>query len=255
MARPGRPPRRRGFPIPGLILAAGALLLVATSRAGDARFYPAPLGAPRTTIYLIDNGFHSDLALPRAALAAAPALSRAAARTSDKPWVLVGWGDARFYTASGFSSARMADALRALVWPGNPSVIHLEGIASQPDMAFVDVQTRTIEVSDAGLERMLARIDRSLARDAAGAPVRAPGEVGADEAFFRSVEPFSLVHLCNHWTAEALNAAGLPVDLALDTLPVGLRLDLALRARISSGSAPGAGPRAGARPGRAGSTG
>ena len=53
-----------------------------------------------------------------------------------------------------------------------------------------------------------------------------------DEAFFASVERFSLVHLCNDWTAELLNAAGLPTTPVLDTLPAGLWLDLQLRAGL-----------------------
>jgi uncharacterized protein (TIGR02117 family) len=253
MARRRPPPGRRRLPILALAFAALALLVALTSRPRDPSLYPPVIGAPRTTIYLIDNGFHSDLALPRAALAADPLLARALAMTSDKPWILVGWGDARFYTASGFSAARGADALRALFGTHNPSVVHLEGIASQPDTAFVDATSREIEVSDAGLARMTARIDQAFARGPDGGPERAAGVVGADEAFFRGAEAFNLTHLCNHWTAQVLNAAGLPVSLALDTLPAGLRLDLALSARISGGSVPGTALPAGGRPGRAGS--
>ncbi|MDR3512973.1 MAG: DUF2459 domain-containing protein [Caulobacteraceae bacterium] len=232
MARPRRSPRRRGLPILGLILAVGALLILATSRAGDARLYPLAIGVPRTTVYLIDNGLHSDIALPRQALAGDPVLARAAAMTTGAPWLMIGWGDERFYTGQGLSLARIEDGARAVLWPRNRAVVHLEGVADQPDMAFVDANARPIEVSDAGLARMVARIDRSLARGADGAPVRIAAPVGADEAFFLSSERFDLTHLCNHWTAEVLNAAGLPVNLALDTLPAGLRLDLAVRSQV-----------------------
>ena len=67
--------------------------------------------------------------------------------------------------------------------------------------------------------------------DAGGQPVRIAGAAPPDTAFFRSVEPFSLIHLCNHWTAELLNAAGLPTTPVLDTIPAGLRLDLRMRAK------------------------
>ena len=49
------------------------------------------------------------------------------------------------------------------------------------------------------------------------------------QGFFVSGEGFSLVHLCNHWEAELLHAAGLPTTPVLDTLPAGLVLDLKLR--------------------------
>jgi uncharacterized protein (TIGR02117 family) len=207
------------------------VLILATAKSGDPTLYPAAAGASRTTIYLIDNDFHSDLALPRQALAGAPALARAAAMTTNAPWILVGWGDQRFYEGQGVSLERAGEAARALFWPGNGAVVHLEGIADQPDMAFVNEHARAIELSNAGLSRLVARVDRSLATDAKGAPEPAPGSAWADEAFFVSGERFDLFHQCNHWTAEALNAAGLPVSLALDTLPAGLRLDLDLRSR------------------------
>lgn len=247
MARPRKSPRRRGLPILGLILACGVLLILVTSRGGDARLYPAAVGAPRTPIYLIDNGFHSDIALPRQALAGDPVLARAAAMTTAAPWVLVGWGDERFYTAQGVTLARARDAARALFGPREPAVVHIEGVADQPDMAFVDAHARMIEVSDQGLARMTARIDRSLARGSDGGPVRLAAPVGVDEAFFLSGERFDWSHVCNHWTAEALNAAGLPVSLALDTLPAGLRLDLAIRSGVSRETTPDEGPRVSAR--------
>jgi hypothetical protein len=57
-------------------LAAGALagLLVvwalSTIRPREPALYPAPPGGPAVVVYLIDNGFHTDLALPRAQIAA-----------------------------------------------------------------------------------------------------------------------------------------------------------------------------------------
>ena len=59
-----------------------------------------------------------------------------------------------------------------------------------------------------------------------------PSEHAAGEAFFKSSEGFSLAHLCNHWTAGLLVAAGLPMTPVLDTLPAGLRLDLRLRSGV-----------------------
>jgi hypothetical protein len=218
---------------------------MATSRAGDAGLYPPAAGAPMTAIYVVDNGWHSDLGLPRAALIGDPLLGRAVAQATDKDWVMVGWGDARFYRESGVSVARGVDGLRALFEPGNASVVHLQGVSIRPDMAFVDAKSTVIEVSDAGMARLVARIDASLASDR-GAAIRAPGAAGQDEAFLDGDEPFSLIHLCNHSTGEALNAAGLPVSLALDTLPAGLRLDLQLRRWLSGVASPVAsGARAG----------
>jgi hypothetical protein len=108
--------------------------------------------------------------------------------------------------------------------------VHLEGVARAPDPRLAGVHR--IVLSRAGLAALLVRLDRSFARGPDGGPVASPAKRYPDEGFFRSVESFSLIHLCNHWTAELLSAAGLPVTPLLDTLPAGLWVDLKLRARI-----------------------
>jgi Protein of unknown function (DUF2459) len=146
------------------------------------------------------------------------------------PWVLIGWGDARFYEASSSALSRIPDGMAALIG-GRPTVVHLEGVWGQPDLVW-RTGVRPITLSQAGLAALLARADRSLILNYAGAPVISPIHREPGEAFFASRERFSLVHLCNHWTAELLHAAGLPTTPVLDTVPAGLRLDLGLRAGV-----------------------
>jgi uncharacterized protein (TIGR02117 family) len=224
-------PGRLSSVLGGLLLVLVAVV-VTTARPGDRRLYPVLSGAPATTVFLIDNGFHSDLVVPSGAFGTqARVVREAVAATTDKPWIVIGWGDARFYTEDGFSSARVADALRSLFAPGNPSVIRFEGLAASPDQIW-RVGVRPIRLSNAGLQRMLAHIDQSLAMDGDGHPAPALGAAVDDVRFFRSTESFSLIHLCNHWTALNLNAAGLPVAPVIDTLPAGLVLDLKARAGL-----------------------
>jgi len=204
------------------------LLTLATAKGGSPALYPARPGRG-ITVYLVDNGWHSDIAVPTAAIEArGDELAAAARETSAAPWMLIGWGDARFYEASSSALSRIPDGLAALLG-GRPTVVHLEGAFAAPDRTW-DRGVRAIALSRAGLAALLARADRSLARGPGGAPVMAPIHREPGEAFFASGERFSLVHLCNHWTAELLHAAGLPVTPVLDTLPAGLALDLRLRA-------------------------
>ncbi len=215
-------------------LAAILLLLIAltlaTSRHGDARLYPPPAGAG-VTLFVVDNGFHSDLAIPRAVLIAhgGPA-GRATALASTEPWVLVGWGDEGFYEGEGFSAARIVDGLAALAGLHRRTVVHLEGHPASPDRTWRDGVHR-IAVSTAGLDALLARLDQSFALDAGGGPIRLLFRRTPGEMFFAGRGHFSALHLCNHQTAALLAAAGLPTTPVLDTLPAGLVLDLKLRAR------------------------
>jgi len=152
------------------------------------------------------------------------------AATTNAPWIVLGWGDEGFFTATGVSAARAADGLRALFAPGNPSVVRIEGLPRSPDQIYARKAVRGILVTHVGLGALEARAESSLAHDASGGPIRGPVSVERDTAFFRSVEHFSILRVCNHWTADLLNAAGLPVTPVIDTIPAGLKLDLSLRA-------------------------
>jgi uncharacterized protein (TIGR02117 family) len=223
-------PRARLGGLAGMVVAFLLLLTAATAKGRDPALYPAKPGQD-VAIFLVDNGWHSDIAVPTASIEArGDALADAARRTSSAPWMLIGWGDARFYVASSSALGRMPDGLAALAG-GRPTVVHLEGAFSAPDRTW-GRGVRPIRLSRAGLAALLARADRSLALGPDGTPVMAPIRRVPDEAFFASGERFSLVHLCNHWTAELLNAAGLPVTPVLDTVPAGFALDLELRAGL-----------------------
>jgi len=223
--------RASGRGVAAIIVLLLLLATLATAKGGDGRLYPPQPGAG-VTLYLVDNGFHTDLAIPRALLVAHGGPSGAAAlATTTDPWVTAGWGDASFYEGQGWSAARIGDGLRALFAPHNRSVVHLQGVDRRPDLAWRS-GVHPIAVSRAGLAAMLRRLDASFAADASGRPVPSPVRRDPNEAFFASRESFSALHLCNHWTAELLAAAGAPTTPVLDTLPAGLWLDLKLRAGL-----------------------
>jgi hypothetical protein len=214
------------------VLAAAFLFAVAaivTARPGDKALYPVASGE-KAVVYVINNGFHTDIAVPASALAArGGALAAAAGAVPADPWMVIGWGDASFYTAKGVSLARVGDGLRALFKPGNPSVIRIFGVSRDPAVAYEPGVATPVALSPAGLDRMLGRMEASM-KLSAGAPVRAGARTTPDEAFFDSVEHFSILRLCNHWTSDMLAAAGLPMTPLVDGLAPTLMTDLSLRA-------------------------
>lgn len=220
--------RRKRFRIALVVF--GLFLLAAglTAAPGDKALYPARPGE-QATVYVINNGYHTDIAVPAAAIAARGGpLAAAASSAPAAPWVVIGWGDASFYTAKGVSLARLADGLRALFKPGNASVVRVFGVSRDPALAYDPGVATPVALSAAGLEKMLARMEASLVlKDAA--PVRASGLSAPDEFFFDSVEHFSILRLCNHWTSDMLASAGLPMTPMLDGLAPALMADLAWR--------------------------
>ncbi|NJC40526.1 hypothetical protein GGQ87_000784 [Brevundimonas alba] len=178
---------------------------------GDAVRWQAADGAQAVELHLLDNGFHTDLAVPRAAIEARPGpLADAVRQLAPGDWILIGWGDARFYVDQSPIESRLPDGARAFFRPGNPSVIMLDPAQRDPRAAFAEEGRRTFRLTPAGFEALAAHIEASL-DVSSGAPRIAAAREGDDARFFASRETFSVAHLCNHWTAGGLNAAGLPV--------------------------------------------
>lgn len=205
------PPTLHGF---GRLLAAAGIAIVAAlwtwTAPGDPRLMTAAT-APGVTVHLLDNGFHTDLAVPRAAFDLAPGpLADAVASLGPGDWVRVGWGDARFYVDQSPIGDRLPDGVRAFFRPGNRSVVMLDPEQGDPARGYPATARRSLSLSEAGVIAMTRRVERSL--DLSGGAARIAAARPDDDArFFASRETFSILHLCNHWTASVLNAAGVPV--------------------------------------------
>lgn len=212
------------------LVGAFTALALATARPGDPAVFPPKPAEPRVTAFLSHNGYHAELALPATFIRGHGGATADALEHLDPPrWVLIGWGDARFYRGTGWSLQRVGDGLRAL-WPDNPAVLRLTPLHRAPDQAFAHGVLR-VELSEVGAERLLRRVDRSF-RTVDGRTIPASA-AGGSAMYFQSVERFSASRLCNNWTGELLRAAGVPTTPALHVLPQGLVWDVRLRKRTS----------------------
>ncbi|MDP3803909.1 DUF2459 domain-containing protein [Brevundimonas sp.] len=196
-------------------LAVGGLAVVAAvwtwTAPGDPALWPAGADAAGVEVHLLDNGFHTDLAVPRRFLEARPGpLAEAVRSLAPGDWILIGWGDAKFYVDQSPMENRLPDGLRAFFRPGNASVIMLDPAQRDPRAAFAPGARRTLRLSGAGFEAMADHIQNSMELTD-GRPRIAAARADDDARFFASREHFSIGHLCNHWSAGVLNAAGLPV--------------------------------------------
>lgn len=194
----------------GLILAALVGLtaaLVTWEKPGAA----VPPGGDPVVVYLLDNGFHTDLVVPRAALARRGGpLAQATALLEPGDWIIIGWGDARFYVDQSPISDRLPDGARAFFRPGNPSVVMLDPEREDPRARYAEDGRAALTLSRAAFDRLAGRVEASLELSGAGPRIVA-ARPGDDARFFASRETFSILHLCNHWTAQVLNAGGVSV--------------------------------------------
>ncbi|WP_295244523.1 DUF2459 domain-containing protein [uncultured Brevundimonas sp.] len=161
-------------------------------------------------IQVLDNGFHTDIAVPRAALERrGGSLAHAVQSLAPGDWILIGWGDAKFYVDQRPISDRLPDGARAFLHPGNRSVLMLAPRREDPQLAY-DEDSAALTLSRARFERLAARVEASLDLSN-GRPRIAALRPGDDARFFASRETFSILHLCNHWTAGVLNAGGVAI--------------------------------------------
>lgn len=172
---------------------------------------PAPRVAPPSAgdcveLHLYSNGFHSDIAAPAAIFPPDHPLRRL---YPDAQSFLIGWGEERFYYSEHFDIGLALDALI----PPSPSVLHV-AYNALPSSAYLSPDSDvTIAVSREGAARFVAFIDRELALDAEGAPIRTrDGKVVGRSAFLRGRSNFHLFSVCNQWMARALRAAGVDVN-------------------------------------------
>jgi uncharacterized protein (TIGR02117 family) len=222
----------------GLLAVTWIVAVVATLRSGDARLYPPPAEQPRVEVFIAANIHHSGIILPRQALADAaakrtlPALAAVTTRFAGYERLEFGWGDEGFYTrvptTAEFTTAL---ALRALFRPGNPSVLHVVGLAVHPQVAYPNASMVALTLGEGGFGRLAAMLDATFARSGRDGTIEemGPGLYGPS-LFFRAVGTFNLLRVCNHWTADLLDAAGVPTAPVLATLPQGLLWDLSTRA-------------------------
>ena len=225
----------------GLLLIAAALVAVTalTARSGDPTLWPPRPGERTIEVFVVSNGYHTGIALPRTDVAdfagglGYAALIAVTQRFDQFPWLEIGWGDEEFYRkVPTVRDLTLPIALRALFSPGNKSVLHVVGVPAGPVRVFASANVVRVSLSMRGFDRLLVSLDATFAPPQAGAlPDLGPGLYGMS-LFYPAVGTFSILHVCNHWIGDMLDAAGLPTTPVADTFSSGLLLDLRWRAGL-----------------------
>lgn len=242
---PAQPPAAEpgaGAPAPAETLMASNAPPPAEGAAPAAPEGPTASNPEDVTIYVVVGYFHSDVVIPRAAFARAPALLRAAAdRAPPGDWIIVGWGpwwfgrDAKG-TALRPPPIRMALGMWTLAVPQFRSQLRVAAVDTPgAPRGEHDMLTRPIHLSPDKLDRLMERIDRSFAAARDGGPI-AENRKGVSEGIeiYRSKEIYHLTHQCNHWLGEVLRAGGANTSWIMDLLPASLYLDLKMSGALSA---------------------
>lgn len=163
------------------------------------------------TVYLADNGIHSDLIVPVRAdtLDFAPLFpsSDMAAAPPGARWIAFGSGEERVY----LDTPTWWDITPRTIWSaltGGRRVMHVEYV---PDPSYA---VREIRLRPQEYRRLWASIRADFALDQSGRPQRIahPG-YGCCDAFYRAVGKESIVRTCNTGVAGWLRLAGVKTSL------------------------------------------
>ena len=187
---------------------AGALLL-STACAGPPRATPPPAGGPgdaTVAIRVVSHGWHTGIVIARDDI---PAGSWPEHRLfPPAPFLEVGWGDRAFY--------READAGVSLglaaAFASEGVVLHVVGRDRPPGRAGDRVEVVVIAMPARGLEALARFVSTAYARDAQGQVIDLGPGLAPVSRFYAATGRYSLLHNCNNWVAEALHAAGCPID-------------------------------------------
>jgi uncharacterized protein (TIGR02117 family) len=212
-----------------------------SARPSDPMLWPAREGMRTVESYVVSNGYHAGLALPRAALAefasggGYPALIAVSQRFAAYDWIEFGWGDREFYQSVPTpADATLGLALRALFARGRDTVLHVVGISGDPVLIFPPASLMKVPLSRNGFDKMLQKLEATFVPPQNGAlPDLGRGLYGPS-VFYPATGRFGMFHVCNHWVEELVGAGGLPTTPVLATLPAGLLLNLRWRAGLAA---------------------
>ncbi len=171
---------------------------------------PGEPSADMTTVYVLSNGFHSDIVLPVDAAASLPiAAADLPGGLAGTRYLILGWGSQTAYTSLlALTDLTVEIAAKALLF--DRSVMHVLPYGGELQGSGV----YRLELDPDQVRRLVAFIDETFTVDANGRAELLPGITqGYGDVFYRARPRFSLFYGCNAWTGEALREAGVPVGI------------------------------------------
>ncbi len=186
-------------------------LMMATVVAGCSDVPRKEAGAPAITVapgasitfFVIKRSWHTDIGFDVTDLR--PPLASLRSALPNAHYLLFGFGDKHYLMTHVGGIGRLLGA----VWPGE-GVVLLTGLQATPEVAFGASSVVRLTVRDMQAQALEEFVWRTLATDKGMAKVLAPGPYEGS-LYYASAVRYSGLHTCNTWTAEGLQAAGLPV--------------------------------------------
>lgn len=118
------------------------------------------------------------------------------------------WGDRDYFPAS---DPGVGAALKAAFWSSG-SILHVIGFHGAAGTSYPGAEIKEVKLTEERFDRLLGFISRTFLRPKPSAPADPQPGLYATSRFYAATGEFNVFRNCNTWVAEALSAAGLPVD-------------------------------------------
>jgi uncharacterized protein (TIGR02117 family) len=160
---------------------------------------------PAVPIFLVNQGWHTDLVIPRADIP--KGIWPESEEFAEADYLVIGWGDREFYQSPevGFWMT-----LKAALWP-TASVLHVTHFNGPVKTHYPASEIIELKPSAGAFRNLCRYIHDSYQRAGARAVALAP-DYYPTSRFYPAHESFHLFRTCNAWTASALRAAGFSVS-------------------------------------------
>ncbi len=156
-------------------------------------------------VYLVKFGWHADLVIPTQTCHPLPESTPDRYRNAEH--VVISWGDAHYYPAE---NPGVLTALRAALFPTS-SVLLVRTLDGPVHTLLRNRESMRVDLTATGCASLGEFIRESFVVEDS-ALVLIPTDRQINASFFLGTDDYHLFHNCNHWTAEALRAAGLAIS-------------------------------------------
>jgi uncharacterized protein (TIGR02117 family) len=158
------------------------------------------------TVLIVHDAWHAAIVIRKADIpvAALPELK-------DFPsveYLEFSWGDRDYFPAP---EASLGLALKAAFWSSG-SILHVVGFNDTVKNVYSRADIIEIAVTENGFQELTRFIADTFSRSHPPAPAEARPGLFSNSKFYAAEGKFSLLRTCNTWVAEALSAAGLPIN-------------------------------------------
>lgn len=169
-----------------------------------------PHTKPEVEIYILTNGVHTDIVLPKKNdqidWSQQIQYKNTKAADSTYKYIAMGWGDKGFYLETPeWSDLKASVAFKAATGLST-TAIH----ATYYKKMKLGEDCKSMLISIEQYQRLITYITNSFQKDASGnfIPIKTDANYGKTDAFYEANGSYSIFKTCNSWTNSALKACG-----------------------------------------------